>query len=174
MSSNALYDYSVNIFISSIQNLLVCMTKAEKYAEEQGDNVDDYVQLQIHPDMKNFAYQIQRISDSSKGVLARIAGHDAEAMAMPDTETTWADLKTRLNRTLTILEKSTPQDFEGKEGVEVSLLNGRFNFKAAEYLQRFAIPNVYFHVVTAYDLLRMKGVPVGKMDYLAGGSSGGN
>lgn len=90
---------------------------------------------------------------------------------MPDTESTWSEIKSRLSRTITVLEEhAKPEGFVGQEGKEIEMFGGKYKFTGQDYLQKFAIPNFYFHATTAYDLLRGAGVPVGKMDYLAGGS----
>lgn len=88
---------------------------------------------------------------------------------MEDNETTWAELKSRLERTVKFLEAAKSDDFVGKENIEVSLFGGKYKFTGIAYVQAFALPNFYFHATTGYNLLRMKGVPVGKLDFLAGG-----
>lgn len=108
------------------------------------------------------------MSDNAKFVLVRVAGYDQASLTMEDNEKTWTELRSRIERTIAVLEKSSAKDFEGKEAVEVSLFDGKDKFSAPDYIKNFAIPNFYFHVTTAYDLLRMKGVPVGKLDFLAG------
>lgn len=88
---------------------------------------------------------------------------------MADTESTWSDLRSRLNRTIALLEEHAKADaFVGQEDKEIVLYGGKYKFTGKSYLQTFAIPNFYFHVTTAYCLLRARGVPVGKMDYVAG------
>lgn len=116
----------------------------------------------------SFGYQIQRLTDSAKYVVVRVGGQDPESLAMPDEEKTWAEFKARLQKTITVLEAAKEEDFVGKEGNEISLFGGKYKFNGTSYLQNFAVPNFYFHVTTAYDLLRGKGVPVGKMDFLGG------
>lgn len=116
----------------------------------------------------SFGYQIQRLSDTAKFTLIRVAGADPEPLSMPDTEKTWADYRARVQRTISALESISSSDYVGKEDVQVELFGGKYKMNAVGYLQTFAIPNFYFHVVTAYDLLRGQGVPIGKLDYLAG------
>lgn len=108
------------------------------------------------------------MSDNAKFVLVRVAGYDQAELSIEDDEKTWADFRGRLEKTIAILEKSSAKDFEGKEGVEVSLFGGKYKFSAPDYIRNFATPNFYFHCTTAYDLLRMKNVPVGKLDFLTG------
>lgn len=114
----------------------------------------------------SFGYQIQRLTDSAKFVVVRVGGQDPEPLSMPDEEKTWAEFKARLEKTVSVLEGAKAEDFAGKEGHEITLFGGKYKFTGTSYLQNFAVPNFYFHVTTAYDLLRGKGVPVGKMDYL--------
>lgn len=152
-----------------MKNLLHCMDKAEAHAKEKGENIEDYIQLQIYPDMKNFGYQIQRVSDTAKFVYFRLCDVDPATGAMPDTESTWAEFRDRLSKTITLLEtQAKPEAFAGAESKPVELFGGRYKFNGQKYLTVFAIPNFYFHLTTAYDLLRGKGVPVGKTDYIAG------
>lgn len=88
---------------------------------------------------------------------------------MPDTETSWSEVKTRLSRTITLLEDhAKPEDFVGQENKEVSLFGGKYKMSAEKYLKSFAVPNFYFHATTAYNLLRGAGVPIGKKEYMAG------
>lgn len=90
---------------------------------------------------------------------------------MPDTESTWSDLKNRLQRTISLLEDhAKPAAFSGQEDKEIVLFDGKYKPSGQSYLQEYAVPNFYFHVTVAYCLLRGKGVPVGKLDYLMGGS----
>lgn len=108
------------------------------------------------------------MSDNAKFVLVRVAGYDQASLALEDDEKTWSEFRNRIEKTIAILEKSSAKDFEGKDGVEVSLFGGKYKFSAPDYVRNFALPNFYFHFTTAYDLLRMKGVPIGKVDFLAG------
>lgn len=87
-------------------------------------------------------------------------------MAIPDDETTFKQLKDRLSRTITILDDAKAEDFAGQEGKEIALFGGKHKLTALEYLQNFAVPNFFFHITTAYDLLRGAGVPLGKADLL--------
>ena len=111
-------------------------------------------------------YQIQRVSDSAKNAAARIAGTDP--VSMPDDETTFEQLQARIQKTIEVL-KAVPEDsINGQEEREivVKAQGGEYKFTARSYLVNFALPNFYFHVTTAYGLLRLKGVPVGKLDYV--------
>ena len=117
--------------------------------------------------MAALPYQVQRVSDFAKNSAARISG--TEGVAIADEETTFEDLQARIQKTIDYL-KSVPEDsINGNEDKEIVLnppRGGEWRFTAKSYLLEFALPNFYFHVTTAYDLLRHKGVPVGKLDYL--------
>jgi hypothetical protein len=119
--------------------------------------------------MFDLTRQIQLVSDAAKSGGARIAG--VAAPAMPDTEATYGELKARIAKTVEFLESLKADQVNGREGAEVELPlpSGKLTFTARDFLFNFALPNFYFHVVTAYGLLRHQGVPLGKMDYLAGG-----
>jgi hypothetical protein len=109
---------------------------------------------------------VQRASDASKGAVARLTG--VEAPAMPDEETTFADLQKRVADTLAYIESVDPKAFEGSEDrtIELKFPAGTLTFVGEDYLLGFALPNFFFHVVTAYDVLRHKGVQIGKLDYI--------
>ncbi len=89
---------------------------------------------------------------------------------MADTEATFTELQERIQKSLTVLASVSRESFEGKEEqvIDVRTAGGQFEMKGLEYLQQFALPNFFFHVVTAYDILRAKGVPIGKQDFLGG------
>jgi hypothetical protein len=115
-----------------------------------------------------FARQIQLASDAAKGGGARLAG--VEAPAMPDTETTFPELKERIAKTVAFLEGLKREQVDGQETREIVLsFPGRnMEFTGTSFLLTFSLPNFLFHVTTAYAILRSQGVPLGKMDFLAG------
>lgn len=162
----SLYDVSVPPFIRALENMAAFLDKGAAHFAEAGRPESDLTGARLHPDMGPLTAQIQRASDAAKGVAVRVGG--VENVAMPDEEATIADLKARIARTIDFL-RAVPRDgFDGKEEttVEVKTPNRTLTFTARDYLLGFAIPNFYFHVTTAYALLRKEGVPVGKMDYL--------
>ena len=127
---------------------------------------DTLVEARLAPDMFTLAGQVQRASDTAKGCAARLAGIDNPGF--PDTETTFAQLQERIARTIAFLQGVKPAQIDGSEDKPIAFKAGPYmlNFTGASYLLTFVLPNFYFHVTTAYDILRHKGVPVGKMDYL--------
>ena len=157
--SISMYRASIPVFVRGLRNLSAILKKGES----QGDAL---VEARLAPDMLTLAGQIQRASDSSKGAAARLAG--ISAPSLPDEEKTFADLQARIQKTIDFLESVKPAQVDGSEQKKIELKAGpnELKFTGLDYLLGFALPNFFFHVTTAYDILRAKGVQVGKMDYL--------
>jgi len=157
---------SVPVFARALEVLATLLEKGEAHAKAQGQNPDDLVAARLVDDMLPLSGQVQRASDASKGAVARLTGVDAPAM--PDEETSFAQLRKRVADTLAYIRSVDPKAFEGSEDrtVELKLPGGALTFTGEDYLLGFALPNFFFHVVTAYDILRHKGVQIGKLDYL--------
>jgi len=126
------------------------------------------LEARLAPDMHPFPRQIQMASDAAKGAIARLAG--VEVPAMPDTESTLAELKACIAATIAFIESVDAAAFDGAEDREVVLKfpGMELKFTGADFLTGFALPNFFFHVTTAYALLRSVGAPIGKMDFLGG------
>jgi uncharacterized protein len=164
-----MHSCSVPIFQRMLGNLLKVMDKAEAHAAARKFSPDAYLPLRLAPDMLPFSKQIQIASDNAKGCAARLAGQDIPAWA--DDETSFAQLRERLQRTLDYVAGVPASAFEGAEGREVVLKfrnRDPLVFTGEDYLRFFALPNFFFHVTTAYALLRHAGVDLGKGDYLGG------
>lgn len=163
-----LYDILVPQLTRGLTNLAAILAKGEAYASETGITADDLLSTRLIDDMAPLTAQIQRVSDSAKGAMVRLGG--VENVAMPDDETTFAQLQARIARTLEFVQGVPREAINGKEDAEVVLTfpNGEFRFAGIDFARSFVLPNFYFHVTTAYALLRMRGVPVGKIDYLGG------
>jgi hypothetical protein len=159
------YDISVPVFFKGFKNLLKWLDKAELFAGSE-NAVASILAARLAPDMFNFAGQIQVASDMAKSCGARLSGVEAPRFA--DDEVTIADLRNRIAKTVIFLEGLTSEQFEKNAGSEivVTLKQGVLKFSTQDYLLQFALPNFYFHLTTAYDILRHIGVPLGKMDYL--------
>lgn len=157
---------TVTSITRGLKTTLSLLEKAKSHAESAGINPDAYVEARLFDDMLPLSGQIQRVSDTAKGAVARLTGLDAPAMA--DDEKTFADLQERIAKTLAYVESVPASAFDGAETREVVVPAGSFTlgFTGADYLLEFVIPNFQFHVVTAYDILRHKGVPLGKRDFL--------
>ncbi|MBY8978457.1 DUF1993 domain-containing protein, partial [Rhodobacteraceae bacterium NNCM2] len=157
-----LYDISIVPFIKSLKTLTKLLEKGQAHFEDESKIIN----AKLVDDMGDLIFQVQRVSDSAKGLAVRVGG--AENVALPDNETDFAGLYKRINSTIEILESLPSTCTDGKEDSEVvlQLPSGDLKFTAKDYVLNFATPNFYFHVVTAYDILRKEGVPVGKFDFL--------
>jgi hypothetical protein len=163
-----LYDLTVPVFIRTLGIMSKFLERGRAYAAEKGIDEAEFLTARLYEDMAPLTAQIQRVSDTSKLFAVRVGA--VENVPMEDNEASFADLQARLTKTIDFL-KSVPADaINGKEAASVIVKFGsnEVPFTGLSYAQGFAIPNFYFHVTTAYAILRMKGVPVGKLDYLGG------
>jgi uncharacterized protein len=163
-----LYTLTAPVFLRALNNLDKILDKGRAFAAEKGIDEKELLEARLIDDMGNLISQIQRVSDSAKGAMVRLGG--VENVVMEDNETTFDDLKARIAKTIDFV-KSVPADaVNGKEDAQVVLTfpNGELKFDGRSYLLGFVHPNFYFHVTTAYDILRSKGVQIGKMDFLGG------
>lgn len=156
---------SVGVFEPMLTNLAAILDKAVAYA--QAKKIDPGVLLasRLAPDMFPLLRQVQLASDFAKNSTARLAGQDPPRFA--DEEQTFDDLKTRIARTLEFLKTVPAGALEGAEtrDIRVPLRDRTLELKGLPFLQRFALPNFFFHVTTAYDILRHSGVEIGKRDF---------
>lgn len=162
----SLYDMSVPALIRGLENLSHQIDKAIAHACEHGVDDAQYVQSRLAPDMLTFAGQVQRASDTAKFAGARLSQTQAPAFA--DEEVTLEDLKVRIAKTIAYLQEVQAESIDGCEKREIRFKVGQreLHFTGADYVRNFVLPNFYFHLTTAYGLLRQKGVPLGKLDYL--------
>lgn len=161
-----MYQASVPPISRALDNLAAILEKGAAHAE--ANNIDPAVLIhsRLYPDMFPLVRQVQIASDIARRGLARLA--DMEAPALEDSETTFAELIDRLRHTTNYLKSLTPDQIDGSEQKSISLpVRGEtLSFEGLPYLCAFVLPNVYFHITTAYDILRHSGVELGKMDYL--------
>lgn len=164
--SLSMYQASVPVFVTMLNNLTAILEKGEILAKER--NVDEGILLnwRLAPDMFPLTRQVQIATDFAKGTTARLAGSDVPKYS--DDEASFAALRRRIAKTAIFVEAFKPSDIDGSEDRDITLAVGgqEMRFKGQPYLLHFALPNFYFHVTTAYDLLRACGVNLGKMDYL--------
>jgi len=167
--SVSLYDISIPTYRRGLQNLWGFLDKAEAHAHTHGADLATYAEARLAPDMYPFTRQVQLASDFAKGGAARLAG--VEAAAMPDTETTFPQLKRRIDATVAFLDTITKEQVDKRHAatIEQPLPGRTMTFTAPDFLMQFSLANFLFHVTTAYALLRGQGVPLGKIDFLAGG-----
>jgi Uncharacterized protein conserved in bacteria len=158
--SISLHEASAAAYVRGFRVLADLLAKAKEHGG------DALVEERLAPDMFNLAGQVQRASDTAKFGVARVA--DVEAPSFEDNEKTIDQLLKRIDATIAWIE-SVPADAINA-GASRSITRkfgpAERTFSASEYLMVFALPNFYFHITTAYDILRHKGVSVGKLDYL--------
>jgi len=154
----SLYDTTIPPFIRNLKTLSSLLKKGLQHTSNEESTL---LASRLIEDMKPLPYQIQRISDTAKGVAVRVAKVPTEAWA--DDETTFEQLQARIAKTIAFLEKIDPKSMDGED--EMVEFFGT-QLKAKDYVLNVAVPNFYFHYVTAYGLLRKEGVPIGKQDYL--------
>jgi uncharacterized protein len=161
-----LYEASVPVFTRGLTILSTLLDRAEAHADQTGAPAASYVEARLAPDMLTLAGQVQRASDTAKFGGARLTGVQAPSFA--DEETTFAQLRERCARTVAYLGTLAPAAFAGSDTRAVTFGGGanQRTLPADRYVLQFALPNFFFHVTTAYDILRHMGVPVGKRDYL--------
>lgn len=166
--SLSLYDITIPAFVRALKNLSNNLKRGQEYAAQNGLDERELLDARLYPDMLPLTGQIQRASDTSRFVAVRVG--QAAPTPMEDKEATFADLQVRIAATIEYLEKVPASAFEGRENAEVTFKAGSrsLEFTGSSYVLTFAIPNFYFHVTTAYAIMRHKGVPLGKLDFLGG------
>ena len=164
--SLTMYDASVPVMVRGLENLAAILAKGQAFAAAQGVDEAELVGAKLADDMFPLARQVQIASDAAKGAGARLAG--VEIPSFEDSEATFEQLQARVAKTISFLKSLDAAGFDGSEAKEVSFANkgGSFNFNGRDFLFTFAYPNFFFHITTAYDILRHKGVELGKKDYL--------
>lgn len=162
----SLYDASIPLFLRGFDTLSAILEKGRAFADETGIAHSDLLEARLIEDMAPLTAQIQRCSDTAKNTAVRVG--QVASVAMPDTETSFDDLQARIAATVAFLKAVPAESFEGREDATVTLQTpkGDVPFVARDYVLGFVLPNFYFHLTTAYALLRAKGVPIGKLDYL--------
>ncbi len=163
--SSMLYEITVPQFSKMLNNLNAILGKAAAHADSKKFEMDVLLQSRLAPDQLNLVKQIQIACDSAKLCASRLSGKDAPVH--DDKETTFSQLKKRIEEVIAYLNTFKPVDF--KDADQKKITQPRWEGKyltATEYALQHAIPNVYFHVTTAYAILRHNGVEIGKKDYL--------
>lgn len=163
-----MYKASVPVVLNALTNLKAILSKAEAWATEKNIKDATVLNARLALDMLPFSKQIQLVSDTAKGVAARLGGVENPSYA--DDEASFAELHERLQKTIDFVKSVDATGFAGSESRDIVLKfpSRTIEFKGLDYLTGFAIPNMFFHVTTAYAILRHSGVPLGKADYLGG------
>jgi hypothetical protein len=158
---------SAPVFLQGLKGLSGVLAKASAQAEARKIDQSAYLQARLYPDMLPMTRQVQIACDFAKGAVARLAG--ADMPTYEDTETSFAELKARIDKTMAYIAGIDPKAIDGSEDKDIVLVRRgeTFTFKGQPYLLEQALPNFWFHVTTAYAILRHNGVEIGKKDFLA-------
>jgi hypothetical protein len=164
--SLSLYEITVPVMIAGLDNMSKFLDRGRGYADEKGIAHASLLNARLAEDMMTLVQQVQRASDTARLAAVRVARVDN--IALPDRETTFEDLQARISATVSFLAAVPPAGFEANADAELvaKFGDGERIFTGRSYLLGFALPNFYFHITTAYDLLRHLGVPIGKRDFL--------
>lgn len=162
----SMYQASVPSFIRVLTNLAVVLDKGAAYAEARKIDPVVLINSRLFPDMFPLSRQVQIVTDNAKGGASRLAG--LEPPKYEDTESTFPELKARIDKTIAFLKTFRPDQIDGSEAKTITLKLGKetMTFQGLPYLLNLVLPNIYFHTTTAYNILRHNGVDVGKKDYL--------
>jgi len=162
----SMYQASIPVLIRTLNNLVTILEKGAKYAETKKIDPSVLINSRLSPDMFPLSKQVQIASDIANRGAARLA--EVEAPKFEDNENTFPQLIDRIQKTISYLNTFKPEQIDGSEEKTVTLQmrDNTLSFQGMPYLLYFVLPNVYFHVTTAYDILRHCGVEVGKQDFL--------
>lgn len=165
--TSPLYTASIPVMQQMLRALSEVLKKAEDHAAQRNIDPNALLQARLFPDMFPLVRQVQIASDFSKGIASRLAG--AEVPSWPDTETSFADLQALIAKALAHLESFPAAQFDHSESRDIVLRPGTPKEKkltATVYLLHYGLPQFFFHVTTAYAILRHNGVEIGKRDYM--------
>lgn len=162
----SMYEASVPVFAARLKALSNVLAAAEKNALDRKIDPQVFLTSRLAPDMYALTRQVQIATDHAKGAPSRLAGR--EVPKYEDNEASFADLEARIAKTIAYLETFSAADFDGSDDKMIELkLGGReTTLSGLQYLLHLAMPNFYFHITTAYDILRHNGVPLGKATFI--------
>jgi hypothetical protein len=161
----SMYDLTVPTLLRGFDVLTSYLDKAAAYAADNKIDPAALIGARLFPDMQPLSAQVQRASDNAKGAITRLTG--VATPSFLDTESSFDELKERIAKTVALLRELTPAQFEGSEDkiVEMRLGGTTRRLRGATYLTQVLLPNFFFHVTTAHDILRHGGLKIGKLDY---------
>jgi hypothetical protein len=161
-----MYQASAPRFVNILKNLSAILDKAQAHVEAKKIEPTVLTSFRLYPDMLPMSRQVQIATDTAKAAMARLAG--VEIPKYEDTEQTFAELKARIAKTIEFVNGFKPAQIDGTDTKEIVIKLGGNDTKLTgmQYLLGHAHPNFYFHVTTAYDILRHNGVEIGKRDYI--------
>ena len=162
----SMHAMSVDVFTHTLGNLSALLEKGEAYARQRKFEPAVLLNARLAPDMFPLTRQVQIACDIAKNSVARLAAQEPPRFA--DNETSFEELKARIARTVDYLKSIPPSAVADSEERDIKVTTGErtLEFKGLEFLQRWALPNVFFHATTAYAILRHNGVEIGKRDFL--------
>ena len=162
----SMYQASVPRFVNILGNLSGILDKAQAHIDAKKIPDAALSAFRLYPDMLPLTTQVQIACDAAKGVVARLAGVEIPAFA--DDEKTLVDLKARVAKTIAFMQTITPLQIDGTEDKAIVIKRGEkeTHYQGMQFLMSHAIPNFYFHIATAYNILRHNGVEIGKRDFL--------
>ncbi len=166
INTESKYNFILSLLANSLTSTRSILMKCKAYAGEQGISDADFLAYKLADDMFGYVKQIQIVSDSVKTAAGKLAGKDIPVMA--DTEQTFDELLARIDKTEEYLNSFSLSDFANADNAKITFnwMPGKY-ITASDYAEKFLVANLYFHVTTAYDIARSKGVKLGKMDFLA-------
>lgn len=164
--SFGIYDATIPVYKQGLATLLHLLDKAEEHANANSIDVNELINGKLAPDMFDFKQQIQIACDMAKGGAMRLSGQEVPSHA--DTETTVAELRARIQKVLAIINSVTVEQFADAEARDIKMVfpSITFEFKGPRFVTYWSLPNFFFHVTTAYNILRHQGVAIGKPDFL--------
>ena len=168
MNTLTMYAASVPLFTQTLTALSKILDKAQSHAQTKGIDPATLLNARLYPDMFTLTRQVQSVCDFSKGAVARLAS--VEVPRYQDNESTFEELRARIDKTLAFIASTAQEKIDGSEERDVALrFGGRdLKFKGQTYLLSFAVPSVTFHMSIAYAILRHNGVELDKADFLRG------
>jgi len=162
----SMYQASIPRFVNILGNLSNILDKAQAHVDARKIDPTVLTTYRLFPDMLPMTRQVQIACDTAKGLAARLAG--VEIPVYEDDEKTLADLKARIAKTIAFIETVTAKQIDGTEDKDIVIKRGdkETHYKGMQFLLGHAVPNIYFHVTTTYNILRHNGIEIGKRDYL--------
>lgn len=162
----SLYDVSVASFQQVVAAVAGCMDKGAAHCKEHGIALNDVVESRLHPDMHPFRFQVLSVVHHSHGAIKGVKAGEFSPPSGPEYD--YAGLRQLLDDARAGLDAVDRDEVDALEGGDVIFQIGdfRLDFLAEDFLMTFSLPNLHFHATTAYDILRMRGVPLGKRDYM--------
>jgi len=166
--SLSMYSSSVPVFTHYLKSLSSILRKGAEFSTEKKIDEKVLINARLYPDMFPLSRQVQIACDVAKGCGARLSG--GEIPKYEDNESTFEELQARITKTIDYLNTLSEDSINGTEQKQIKLQAGprELEFVGDYFLRNWALPNVYFHITTAYNILRHNGVAVGKMDFLGG------